>query len=112
MNKKAALLLIKLAHTLIWAFFVSIILYILYCGLTDKVNKYTGLAVGLVVLEGLTLWLFNRHCPLTLLARKYSASTQANFDIFLPNWLAHYNQLIFTTIYVAGLAVVGYRLLF
>jgi hypothetical protein len=42
-------------------------------------------------------------CPLTVIARKYSDSTKANFDIFLPNWLAKYNKLIYTSIF--GVAV-------
>ena len=34
------------------------------------------------------------------MARKYSDSTKANFDIYLPEWLAKYNKEIYTTIVV------------
>jgi hypothetical protein len=50
-------------------------------------------------------------CPLTVMARKYSDSEKDNFDIFLPIWLAKYNKLIFTTLYVIGLIIVLMRTL-
>jgi hypothetical protein len=107
MNNK--LLAIKLLHTLVWAFFVFIILYVVYSGLSDQVTIYTWIAIGLVVLEGITLAIFKMFCPLTLVARKYSDSQKDNFDIFLPNWLAKYNKIIFTTIFIFGLIAVLIR---
>lgn len=111
MGDRAKLTFIKLTHTAIWIAFVTIIVYILYCGLADDITAYTGIAVGLVILEGLVLLLFRGSCPLTLMARQYSASQKNNFDIFLPEWLALYNKLIFSGLYVVGLILVGYRLL-
>ena len=90
---------------------VSIISYVLYCGLADDGNVYTWIAIGLVVAEGLVLLVFGGRCPLTILARNYSDSGRDNFDIFLPNWLARYNKVILSTVYVVGLVMVGYRLL-
>jgi len=52
-----------------------------------------------------------KHCPLTVLARKYSDSTKDNFDIFLPNWLARYNKLIYTSFFVVILLILLYRLI-
>ncbi len=103
------LLTIKLLHTVIWAFFVTVIFYILYTGLTDSVNLYTWIGIALVIGEGLTLLIFKMFCPLTLLARKYSDSERDNFDIFLPNWLAKHNKLIFTVIFVVAVILVLYR---
>jgi hypothetical protein len=48
-------------------------------------------------------------CPLTLVARQYSDSTKDNFDIYLPNWLAKYNKLIYTTIFILIVVGVIYR---
>lgn len=110
MSVKTKLLVIKALHTVVWAFFVAVIGYVLFCGIANKLTRYTWLASGLVVAEGVVLLVFQRHCPLTLLARRYSASTQDNFDIFLPNWLARHNQLIFTSIYGFALLLLGYRL--
>ena len=111
MEGNIKLIAIKLIHTVIWGAFVTIIGYILYCGLADDITTYTWIAVGLVIGEGLVLLLFRGSCPLTIMARKYSDSQKNNFDIFLPEWLAHYNKLIFTGLYIVGLILVGYRLL-
>lgn len=83
--------------------------YVLYSGLANKITVYTWIAIGLVISEGLVLLLFRLHCPLTILARSYSDSDQANFDIFLPEWLARHNKLLFTSLYIVGLGVVLYR---
>jgi len=112
MNRTHNLLAIKLIHTLIWVFFVVVIFYVLYSGIYDKVTTYTWIGIGLVLVEGLVLLVFKMFCPLTLVARKYSDSKKDNFDIFLPNWLAKHNKLIFTTIYVLGLLLVLIRTFF
>lgn len=111
MDHKAKLFQIKLIHTLIWAFFVALIFYILYSGFTNEITVFTWIAVGLVILEGLVLLVFRMFCPLTLIARKYSDSQMDNFDIFLPNWLARHNKVIFTSIFLIGLFMVLYRAL-
>ncbi|MDJ0366521.1 hypothetical protein QMK33_15280 [Hymenobacter sp. H14-R3] len=110
MKNEVKLLIIKIIHTVVWGFFVVVIGYVLYCGLANRITWRTWVASALVVGEGVVLLLGQRHCPLTLLARRYSASTQDNFDIFLPNWLARYNQLIFTSIYGFALLLLACRL--
>ncbi len=112
MNQSEKLLAIKITHTLIWIFFVFVIFYIVYSGISNQINSYTWIAIGLVFGEGIILALFKMFCPLTVLARKYSKSTKDNFDIFLPNWLARYNKIIFTTIYLIGLIIVLIRVSF
>ena len=109
MDNESKLFIIKSIHTLIWVFFVSIIIYILYSGLTDNVTLYTWMGIGLIIGEGLILLLFKMSCPLTVIARNYSESQKDNFDIFLPNWLAKHNKLIFTSIFVIALIIVMYR---
>jgi hypothetical protein len=46
----------------------------------------------------IVLLIFKNFCPLTLWARKYSNSTRDNFDIYITNWLAKYNKIIYTSI--------------
>ena len=111
MSAASRLLLIKTVHTLIWGFFVAAIGYVFYSGAANRITACTWLASGLVVGEGLVLLVFKNHCPLTLLARTYSASEADNFDIFLPNWLARYNKQIFTALYLVGMLLIGYRLI-
>lgn len=109
MKPENKLLAIKIVHTVIWVFFVVVIFYVLYTGITDNVTMYTWICVALVIGEGLTLLIFKMFCPLSLIARKYSDSEKDNFDIFLPNWLAKNNKLIFTSIFIVGLVIVIYR---
>jgi hypothetical protein len=108
---KNKLILIKIIHTLIWVFFNFVIFYMLYAAISDKLDKWLWIGYGLIILEGITLMVFKFFCPLTILARKYSNSTKDNFDIYLPNWLARHNKLIYTGIMVIILLITIYRLL-
>jgi hypothetical protein len=98
LTKTAKLIFIKALHTAIWLFFNVVIFYMLYAAITDKLDIWLWIGFGLVALEGLTLIAFKFFCPLTLIARKYSDSDRDNFDIYLPNWLARYTKLIYTTL--------------
>jgi spore maturation protein SpmA len=60
-------------------------------------------------MEGIVLISFKTMCPLTIIARKYSDSHKDNFDIFLPNWLAKYNKLIYTVIIIIIFSVLAYE---
>jgi hypothetical protein len=109
MNPSRSLTIIKIVHTVIWLFFVLVIFYVLYSGIVNKVTHYTWIGIGLIIGEGLVLLLFKMFCPLTLLARKYSDSQKDNFDIYLPNWLARHNKIIFTSIFLIGVVIVLIR---
>lgn len=102
---------IKALHTTVWLIFNFVLGYIIYAVYTNQIDYWVWAGVGLVVLEGLVLLIFRGSCPLTIVARKYSGSTKDNFDIFLPNWLAKNNKLIYTTIFLLALMVLAYRLL-
>ena len=99
------LTLIKIIHTIVWIFFNVVLFYMAYAVIVNKIDKLVWIGVGLIVLEGLVLLIFSKMCPLTIIARKYSGSTKDNFDIYLPNWLAKYNKLIYTTFFI--IIVVG-----
>ena len=86
------LTIIKIIHTIIWAFFNVVIFYLCYAVITNKIDELVWICVGFVVAEGIILAVFNWKCPLTIVAGKYSTSTKDNFDIFLPNWLARNNK--------------------
>jgi hypothetical protein len=99
MESKTKLTIIKITHTAIWIFFNFVIFYMLYAAISNKLDIWLWIGYGFVFLEGLTLLTFKFHCPLNLMARKYTSSTNANFDIYLPSWLAKYTKLIYTTIF-------------
>jgi hypothetical protein len=106
------LIAIKILHTIIWIFFNVVIFYLLYAVLINKINIWVWTGIGLIVLEGIILLTFKMKCPLTVLARKYDNSSKDNFDIFLPNWLAKYNKLIYTSLFMIAVLVLIYRLTF
>jgi len=105
------LIFVKTAHTIIWAIMVAAICCILYAGLSGVVTTVTYASVGLMVFEGLALLVGKGNCPLTPIARQYSDSEKANFDIYLPEWLARYNKLIFGALLALGLVLLAFRLL-
>jgi hypothetical protein len=111
MKSETKLTLIKAIHTLIWLFFNFVIFYMLYAAIANKLDLWLWMGYGFVFLEGLTLLSFKNHCPLNLLARKYTNSTKANFDIYLPSWLAKYTKLIYTTIFAIASIITLYQIL-
>lgn len=110
MNDQRKLVLIKLLHTAIWVFYNVVIFYLLYAVVVDKIDKWIWIGLAFIFAEGLILLLFKRTCPITLIARKYSNSASDNFDIFLPNWLAKYNKIIYSAIVVIVISLLLYRL--
>jgi len=95
------LTLIKLLHTVVWAFFAGCIVVIPYYAWQKKLEM-AWLLIGIVMVEVLVL-LFNRfRCPLTGVAARYTGERADNFDIYLPLWVARYNKLLFGTLFVGG----------
>jgi hypothetical protein len=107
-NKK--LILIKVVHTLIWIFFNVVIFYLLYAVIINKIDKRVWICLALVFSEMVVLVIFKRSCPVTLIARRYSNATNANFDIYLPEWLARYNKTIYSLIMAIVLIILVYRI--
>jgi hypothetical protein len=103
--------IIKTIHTIIWLFFNVVIFYMLYAVVVNKIDSWVWICVGLVALEVITLLAFKWFCPLTVWARKYSDSEKNNFDIYLPEWLAKYNKLIYGGLFVVSLIGLCYRIL-
>ncbi len=108
---KSNLTPIKIIHTVIWVFFNVVLFYMAYAVIVNKIDKYVWIGIGLIFLEGLVLLSFKKMCPLTIMARKYSESTKDNFDIYLPNWLARNNKLIYTIFFIMIVCGILYRIL-
>ena len=95
------LIAIKLAHTVVWAFFAACIVALPVASWhgRHRVALWLGLLVAIeVVVLALNQW----RCPLTSVAGRYTPQREDNFDIYLPLWLARYNKVIFGTLYFAG----------
>ena len=101
---------IKLLHTAIWAVLAGSIVALPVAGLLRRFRWAATITV-VILLECGVLAGNGGRCPLTDLAAQYSADRRANFDIYLPNWLAEHNKVIFGMLFVIGeLIVVGYWL--
>ncbi len=100
------LVFVKTLHTAIWGIMVAAIC----CILSGAVTTVTYISVGLMVFEGLALVVGRGSCPLTPIARQYSDSQKANFDIYLPEWVARHNKTIFGALLVIGLVLLAFRL--
>ena len=98
--------LIKTIHTFIWAVMAAAVFYIFYAGITRTFGAMLWLSIGLIVFETTVLLINKWRCPLTPVAMKYTSDRQENFDIYLPEWLAKHNKMIFSTIFIAGLVLV------
>lgn len=99
---------VKLAHTAVWAFFAGCVVAIPFYAWRDEVTRAAVLC-AVVFLEVLVLSLNGWRCPLTPIAERYTTDRSANFDIFLPEWLARYNKEVFGSLYVAGIILVLYQ---
>jgi hypothetical protein len=110
MGSKTKLTLIKSIHTAIWVFMNVVIFYMLYAAIAHKLDRWLWIGYGFGFLEGLILLTFKSHCPLNLLARQYTNSTQDNFDIYLPAWLAKYTKLIYTGIFAIAIMITLYQI--
>ena len=94
---------IKCIHTAIWLVMASATFYILYAGITKTYNVLLFVSLFLITIETIILLINKWTCPLTPLARKHTSDTNDNFDIYLPNWLAKYNKMIFGSLFIIGL---------
>ena len=98
---RTTLVMIKLAHTLAWAIFAGCILAIPIVSWRGEHRAAAWLA-AIVAGEVAVLVLNKLRCPLTAVAARYTEDRRDNFDIYLPEWLARHNKLIFGTLYLAG----------
>jgi hypothetical protein len=108
MQASTALVTVKLVHTVAWAFFAGCIVLLPLAAHAGRFDLAV-LLIGLVGLEILILALNRWRCPLTAVAARHTSARQANFDIFLPLWLARYNKEIFGPLFLAGLAYTAYE---
>lgn len=96
-----ALVGIKLLHTVVWVFFAGCIVAIPVVGLQRRFRWAVWLS-AIVFVECLVLAVHGGRCPLTDVAARYTAERAANFDIYLPVWLAARNKIIFGTLFLAS----------
>jgi hypothetical protein len=102
----AVLKAIKVVHTIVWVLFAGCIFAIPIASLYGN-NQAAFWLAAIVFVEVAVLALNKWRCPLTSLAARYTTDRSANFDIYLPEWLAKHNKVIFGTIYLVGVGTAG-----
>ena len=95
------LTIIKLLHTLIWAFLAGSIVALPVVGVLRRF-RWAAILTCLVLLECAVLAVNGGRCPLTDLAARFTNDRAPSFDIYLPNWLAEHNKAIFGVLFIAG----------
>jgi hypothetical protein len=103
-----ALRFVKIVHTLAWAFFAGCIVAIPATAWVGDLRNAVILS-AIVSVEVVILAANKMRCPLTGVAARYTDDRRDNFDIYLPEWLARHNKVIFGSLYVAGLLLMVAR---
>ena len=95
---------IKVVHTVVWTLFAGCIFAIPIYASMQRIGVAAAL-IAVVFLEVLVLVVNSWRCPLTGIAAQYTDDRRDNFDIYLPEWLARHNKVIFGILYLFGIVV-------
>jgi hypothetical protein len=109
MPSESTLRVIKVAHTVVWALLVAVILAIPLMAWQDRFTAVAWLT-AIMLVEVAVLVGNGWRCPLTDLAARYTEDRRANFDIYLPLWLATHNKRIFGSLFAIGVVFSIWRL--
>lgn len=104
MTSASKLRVIRWIHTVVWAFFVGVILAMPFAAWQRRFGLFLWL-VAIVMVEVAVLALNRMRCPLTAVAARYTDDRRDNFDIYLPLVIARYNKQIFGSLFLAGVVL-------
>ncbi len=96
---------IKLLHTAVWMVLAGCVLMLPMTGWLGRF-RWSAILSSLILLECGVLACNGGRCPLTDVAARFTSDRAANFDIYLPLWLAERNKAIFGSLFVVGEVVV------
>ncbi|MFZ2648833.1 MAG: hypothetical protein WA210_01890 [Burkholderiaceae bacterium] len=89
-------------HTIAWAFFAGCIVAIPVVSWQGN-HRAAAWLTAVVFFEVALLVANGWRCPLTSLAARFTNDRRDNFDIYLPQWLAKHNKLIFGVLFGGGI---------
>jgi hypothetical protein len=98
---------VKFIHSILFWLMVFCLFYVLYCAIADKYDWTLLVAVGIIILEGLSLVFNHWRCPLTTLAEKYGAENGAVTHLFMPVFCARYVFKFFMVAFTIELIWLG-----
>lgn len=96
---------VKILHTLIFFLASVCIMYIVYCGITGKINRYLWIAIGIIFAIGIIHAANGFECPLATLVHRLAGRRDVA-DIFLPDWFARNIMPVSTVIFVIGVVLI------
>ncbi len=106
---RVTILQIKVVHTVVFWILSLCVLYSLFSGMSGRIDTWTWVAVGLLLIESVVLVAFGWTCPLTILAERQGALRGSVTDLFLPRWLADRIFPICGTLYGIALVLIAWR---
>jgi hypothetical protein len=109
MARGRALRTIKVAHTIIWGFFV-VVIGAIWTFAAQANFAGAAWAIAIVLVEVAILGLNHGQCPLGSVVGRYTDDRRPNFDIYLPVWLAARTKVIFGPLFGAAIVFTAFRL--
>lgn len=89
---------IKAIHTVIWVIMAAANFAAFYFAFIGRFDAWFWIPTLLIIGESIVIMANGWVCPITPIAERYTEDRRANFDIYLPEWLARYNVRIFTVL--------------
>lgn len=86
--RDAALVAVKVVHTMAWFSIEACMAYVLYTGFAGRSDRRTAIAAGVVAGETLVFAANGFRCPLTTVAENLGAESGSVTDLYLPAWIA------------------------
>lgn len=99
----------RLVHTLIFFFASGCIVYVVYCGIAGKNNRYLMVSLVIVFAVGVIYAINGFECPLAT-AVHHLAGRRDVPDIFFPDWFANKIMPVSAVIYIIGVVLVARNL--
>jgi hypothetical protein len=90
--------LLKIVHTVIWTIMAAANCTAFYLAWIGRFNLWFVFSIILLGGEIVVIVVNSWHCPLTDVMAKYTSDRRANFDIYLPEWLARNNIKVFSVL--------------
>jgi len=107
-REDCSLVAIKVLHTAVWAVMAGSILALPAAAFTRHF-RWALVLTSLIVGECAVLAANRGRCPLSDWAARFTEDRAANFDIYLPDWLARNNKAVFGTLFAVNELVVIWR---
>lgn len=101
---------VRLLHTLIYVINGTACFFVLFAGVTGRVDIWLWVAIALVAIEAVILFANGIKCPMSPLAERYGAkTTDVLYDTFIPERLTRHTFWFFSLVVLLGLALFALR---